>query len=436
MGTIQQLMQKRLSLIFIALLLWQTGCHLTMAQTKKPPGIDEKTWEQLSKFPPSPLEKILPDPLLPPMADKEPLTSEEAQQLETALDQLDQEATATLQGGDIDAAFEIWNRELRLRRLLGPLSEIQALSRVGGIAWNQSQQDEVLYITARLEIIQQDTLSPQTTLPLTSQLEIWRSLGDAYQSVRSPKLALEAYNQVLALVRQQKDPAAEVDALNTIGELHLSWFDYPQAATTYNELLDLAVAQGNIPNQVKYLQTLAYIYDQSQQIQQAIDIRKKLAAIYVSQDELTQFPTLKLAIAADYEFLSQKNPSFRQQAFNNYQEAYSIAWNLQEYSTAGQALQKLIALYRSQGQIDEALQTSQVLIKTQQLADNYYGLMTAYDQMGQLYLKRNYYPQALAAFQQGLQIAQKLQVQEAYFSQQIQKSQQAIGKKPWFLIAP
>jgi hypothetical protein len=46
--------------------------------------------------------------------------------------------------------------------------------------------------------------------------------------------------------------------------------------------------------------------------------------------------------------------------------------------------------------------------------------MNVYDQMGQIYLERQEYAQALAAFQQGLVLAQSLKYQETYFARQIE----------------
>ena len=92
---------------------------------------------------------------------------------------------------------------------------------------------------------------------------------------------------------------------------------------------------------------------------------------------------------------------------------------MQQYYRAGDALRKLVALYRSQGQIDEALETSQILLQADQLASNFYGLMNTYDQIGQLYLKRGNNSEALAAFQKGLEFAKQLNYQQTYFAQQI-----------------
>lgn len=385
---------------------------LTLAQSQKPKPPD--------KFPPNPLEFTTPDSLLPRSPkDKKPLTPEERQKLEPALDKLNQQAAAKLQAGDQVAAFEIWNRELRLRRFLGFLAEVQALSRVGAIAWNQNDRQEVLYITERLQAIQKQTQKEEKST--TIDLELWRSLGQAYQNLRSPKQAVQAYNQVLLAVRQQKDTTAIVETLKTIGELHLSWFDYRQAAPIYEELLSLATSQGESVNELAYLQQLAEIYAQTEQPQQSLNVLNKLVEIYINENNLLKIPELKLAIASDYESLAKTDPNLLVEAFKNYQEAYTTAWQLQEYVRAGEALQKLIALYRSQGQIDEALEASQILVDTQTQAANFYTVMQAYDQIGQLYLERKEYPQALTAFQKGLELAQQLKHQEAYFTEQIKK---------------
>ncbi|AFZ59746.1 hypothetical protein H6G54_05380 [Anabaena cylindrica FACHB-243] len=399
-------MLLRLSFIVTSIIFWHLCSYATLAESKQP--------EQLDKFLPGPLEITTPDPLIRGSLEKQPLTLEERQKLETALDGLNQEAATALQEGDKVTAFDIWNRELRLRRFLGSLAEVQALSRVGAIAWQENERQQIKYITERLQVIEKQMLTQKS-----NDLELWRSLGEAYQNIRVPKLAVGAYQQILTLVQSQNNTTAELETLNTIGELHLSWFNYPQAATTYQELLKLANMQGDRLNQIGYLQQLVYIYQQGKQPQQAITALNQLAEIYTSENKLTQIPALKIAIAENYQSLTPENPNLLQEAFNKYQEAYVTAWQLQQYVTASKALQKLITLYRSQNQIDDALQTSQILVETEILATNFYGLMQAYDQIGQLHLEKKEDAKALAAFQKGLEIAQQLKYQETYFTQKI-----------------
>ncbi len=407
---------------------------LVLAKSKKPQLPD--------KFPPNPLEIKKEDPLLPSAAPKESLTRQERKELEAALDDLNQQAIAQFETGDKQGAFDIWNREIRLRRYLGIIPEIQALSRVGAIAWRQNNRQQVFYITQRLQKIQKNQTKSKSkninqgrnsqeisSQANNSQLEVLQALGEAYQQVRTPKEALQVYELVLSIVRERGDSSQEIEVLNTIGKLHLAWFDYNKAAVTYEELLGLANTRGEDTERVKYLEELAYIYEKAQQPQKSLSVRRKLTQIYsqgnnqldTQPDTQLKLSALKIAIGSDYESLAKKNPAFLDEAFKNYQEAYIIAWELQQYVRAGEALQKLIALYSSQGQIEEALQTSKILIETAVRAENLYSLMNAYDQIAKLYLQRQDYPQAMEAFQQGLKLARQLQHQEKYFSEEIKK---------------
>ena len=396
---------RRGSLAVAAAVFWLCCSSVALAKSPKPQPVE---------FPANPLEITMPDPLLPGPVQASPLNPLQRQDLTAALDELNQQAAAELKAGNSVRAFEIWNRELRLRRALGLLEEVEALGRVGAIAWTENQRTEVQIITQRLQAIQQQAKSQPSF-----DLNLLQALGEAYQQVRSPQQAIEIYQQIL---ESQQDPAAKEATLKTIGELHLSWFDYPKAAATYEQLLNLA-SSNDRNSKVTYLQQLAYIYNQANQPQQAVRVKQQLAEFYLNEKDFTQLPALRLAIASDYEAQGSVDEAFR-----NYQEAYASAWSLQQYYRAGEALRKLIALYRSQGQINAALKTSQILLQADQLASNDYGQMNTYAQIGQIYLKRGDYPEALAAFQNGLELAQQLKYQETYFAQQISQVNQRISK--------
>ncbi|MEA5598539.1 hypothetical protein [Rivularia sp. UHCC 0363] len=392
---------QRLSITIATITICLFWTSLTLAKEKKP--------KPPKNFPPSPLEITVPDPLLPTSANQ-PLSEGEKNSLSAALDQLDREATAKLQAGDTQGAFAIWNRELRLRRYLGALAEIQALQRVGGVAYTKNDKEEIGYITKRLQAIQKQSQQ-------TSDLQILQALGEAYRQVRSPSLAVQVYNQVLIIVRDS-DTVKEVDTLKTIAKIHLDWFDYPSAATTYEELLNLVSNNSDIEESLK---NLAYIYDQTKQYQKAIDARTKLSLVYRQQNNITELAALRLAIASDYEALAKKSPALVDEAFQNYQEAYAMAWELRQYVSAAEALQKLVALYVASGQTEDALQTSQILLQAEERAANFYGMMNAYEQIGKIHLQRQENQLAIAAFQKGLELAQQLGSETDQFTQQIDK---------------
>lgn len=402
------LMLHRFRIVVTAAMLCLCCSSVVLADKKKEPELEEFL---------NPLEITTPDPLLPYSVEERPLTPLERLRLIATLEQLNQQAAAKLAAGDRIGAFEIWNRELRLRRSLGYLEEVKALSRVGAIAWSESQRLEVQVITQRLQEIQQQTkLQP-------INLQLLQSLGVAFQQVRSLKPAIEVYQQILAAARQRQDSVAVETTLKTIAELHLDWFEYPQAAASYEELLSLAKAKSDRAGQITYLEDLAYVYRQANNPQKAVEVREKLAEFYLNEDQFTQLPALRIAIGGDYESLGQlKN------AFQNYQEAYASAWSLGQYARAGSALRNLVTLYRSQKQIDAALETSKILLEADQLATNVYGMMTTYDQIAQIYLEQNNYSDALAAFQKGLDLAKQLNYQEDYFTKQIEQAKQQLSK--------
>ena len=362
----------------------------------------------------NPLEIVKPDPLLPQLPKKATLSPEQRSSLRQSLDELNTQATALLQAEKVPEAFEIWYRELRLRRALGYVEEVQALGRVGEVAWQRTLKPDAKIITRRLQDIQQEAQDKKVM-----NLELQQALGQAYRQVRVFELAVAIYEKILADAQTRSDAEAQETTLKTLADLNLSWFNYPKAAAVYEELLARAQAKSDRVNEVFYMQQLLYVYDKAKQPANALKTKQRLVQTYLNQKDptnLTKIPGLKIAIGADYEALNQP-----QSASQNYQEAYNLAWESRQFAFASEALKKLGTLYRAHSQPDAALQVYEVLIKSEQQAFNFFGLMDAYDQIGQLYVEKKNYPQALAAFQKGLEVAKSLKYQEAYFTTQIER---------------
>lgn len=380
-------------------------------------AVPQQGWaRRRDRFPPSPLEAIAPDPLLPVMEEDEPrsLTPGERQTLVENLDRLNERAQTALNAGNTEEAFNIWYRELRLRRVLGPESEVEALGRVGAIAWNETQTEVVRVITQRLEEIQQTIDAPEDRT-------LRQQLGWAYERVRSPGLAIAVYEQLLADAKAQRDDATIEVILNTIGRLHLSWFDYPKAAVTYGELLELARERGDRATQLELSEKLAYIYEQSERWSEAIEIRQRLIELHGDAGEVMQVARLKLAIASDYEAIGKL-----QVAAQTYEDAYTLAISLQQLHDAAAALQKLAKLYTSQQELAAALQVYRVLLRVNSQSYDVYGMMNTYDAMARINLEQNEYLQALEALERGLQLAEQLKIRRNYFIEQIEKVKQQL----------
>jgi tetratricopeptide (TPR) repeat protein len=420
-----QILRMRSSVpIGCLLFLWLCAGSIASAQTN-PPGLDQ--------FSPNPLEITTPDPLTPA---SESLSSTQRDELTAALEELNLEALAKLQAGDGAGAFEIWFRELRLHRYLGPAAEIAALSRVGSVAWSNSKNLELQLITKRLQAIQKEVKSQ---VPVNT--ELLPALAAAFQQVRAKGPTVEVYQEILENARQNQDILAQGQILKAIALIHVNWLSYDKAASVYEELATLiqenralfaansavpnsAVVAGNgappqpvtPPTEVDTLRQLAYVYQQSKQPLKAIAAREKLASVYLNLQNPSAIPPLKFAIASDYQTIGQINL-----AAQYYQEAYNLAVPIQQYAQASEALEKLALLYRSQKQWEPTLRIYQMQLLLEERAYNFYGLMNAYDNIGQVYQEMKAYDKALESYQKGLDVAKRLGHRQEYFAKKIQK---------------
>ncbi|MEG5026737.1 tetratricopeptide repeat protein [Microcoleus sp. AT8-B1] len=420
-----QILRMRSSVpIGCLLFLWLCAGSIASAQTN-PPALDQ--------FSPNPLEITTPDPLAPA---NESLSSTQRDELTAALEELNLEAATKLQAGDGAGAFEIWFRELRLRRYLGPAAEIAALSRVGSVAWSNGKNLELQLITKRLQAIQKEVKSQ---VPLNT--ELLPAFAAAFQQVRAKGPTVEVYQEILENARQNQDILAQGQILKAIGLIHINWLSYDKAAPVYEELATLiqenrdlfaansavqtsAVVAGNgappqpvtPPTEVDALRQLAYVYQQSKQPLKAIAAREKLASVYLNLQNPSAIPPLKIAIASDYQTIGQINL-----AAQYYQEAYNLAVPIQQYAQASEALDKLALLYRAQKQWEPTLRIYQMQLLLEERAYNFYGLMNTYDNIGQVYQEMKAYDKALESYQKGLDVAKRLGHRQEYFAKKIQK---------------
>ena len=365
-----------------------------------------------SETEPNPLGSPTGDPLLPLI--RRPLSPLERRLLRETLVEMDLEAKAALNAENEDEAFEIWYRYLRLHQKLTPLEEIEALGNVGEIAWDQTRGPDVQIIVERLVKIEQRLTKKEPLSP-----EMLNRLAIAYDQVHSIDNALNIQEKILENNRNDGDIDAEEETLNKIGELYQAQFDYANAAATYERLLDIAEFEENAYTQGLYLQKLAKIYTAASRPENAIRIKNDLADNYLANQDILALADLKISIGDDYVLLGEA-----EQASQNYQEAFSIAWSLQQFGAAGQALKRLGKLYENNDQDDYALRIYYELIKVEQESYNYYGLMQTYDAIGLIHLERQQYQQARTVFEAALDIAQSLKYQVDYFLTQLDKVNQ------------
>jgi tetratricopeptide (TPR) repeat protein len=361
----------------------------------------------------NPLELTEPDPLLPTLVIERPLSPQEQNVLDAALNELNQQAQGRFQAGDVVGAFELWNRELRLRRFLGVEQEVTSLSRVGEVAWRENQVTEVRVIAQRLQEIQQEV---ETRSPVDYDLLL--RIAQAYQSLRARDQATALYETLLVQARQDQNVNRERQILQALGEMHLAWFDYPNASSAYEQLLIFSQALPDQELEIFALQQLSRIYQDNRQPEEAIVVQQRLVDIYQSRREFEKISVLKQLIGDEY--LALNRPDL---AATNYQEAFAVARSAQQYAYAGDALQRLANLYVTLDRFEDALVVYQLLLDVRQQSYDDFGIMNTYDQMGQIHRVTGNTEQAVVAFRRALEVAQRLNYKVSYFNTQIEELQ-------------
>ncbi len=381
---------------------------------------DQSADQDLEEFLPSPLELTgEPDPLLPQLIVDRPYSPLEILALRQALDDLQRQGDALYQAKQTNAAFEIWYRELRLRRILGFNEEVAALSRVGSIAWQENRGEDVRFITERLQAIE---LELQLEVLQPVDFDLLFSIAQAYQAMRVYTPAVALYTQILAQARSQQDVVIEQIVLTALADLHVAWFNFADAAIAYEDLLKLARAANDPVAELNYLQQLAYVYQKGDQPAQAIAMQQQLLERYqVDPLLLSRIPSLKIDLGDNYRAIER--PAI---AVASYQDAFTLAQTQQQYGFASESLYHLADLYTDLDRPLDALTIYQLLLSVNQQSYDVLGNMNVYDQIGQIYRAQGEKELAIAAFQQALQLAQQLSynAKTTYFAEQIQQVNQ------------
>ena len=342
------------------------------------------------------------DRLIPPGYGTRELTSFEKYRLEETISELDRAAEAQLEQGNADAAMKLWYRRLMLTRALDPILEIEALGKVGAIAWKENRGTDVRNIAERLSAIEEELTGKISFAELNK-------LATAYEQVRYLDKATGIYQQVV--VNERKNSPITQEKLKTLGELYLARFKYSQAADIYQELLSLT--EVNEPKQVVYLQNLADIYDRISQPEQAIAVKQRLIALS-ADTQTSKIADLQIAIARDYETLNQTD-----EAIEAYNRALEIAFTDRELATASDILSRIGEIYQDK-EIDKAIATYNRLLEVQQQSYNDYGMLDTYDTLGKIYLDLDK-TKSRQYFQQGLELATSLNYKVEYFSDAIER---------------
>ncbi len=359
----------------------------------------------LDAFLTNPLEAEPRDPLLPTTVVERPLSPLELYELELELFQMDAQARELLLVDQPDAAFELWMREVQLRRLFGLEAELEALNRIGQQAWNAQRSQEVRLMAVRLKRI-------WAAEKETATLERVETIATIAQTLRMRDTSTEIYQQLIEMTAN--DEPTRQSWVVVLASHYLQWFDFDNAAQLYTQLAANAKLEGNTVEQTQYLKDLIYSYQQAKDYAQVLPVQTELLRLYRSTGQNDREPPLEIDMARNFRAIG-----IYPQALEYYNLAYVTAQSLQLYGHVSTVLKDLGDLYAEQGLTNEALTMYNLLVRAEQQAYNHHGILDAYDRLGQLYLSIDDTENARIAFRAGVAFAESLKYREAYFRGQV-----------------
>jgi tetratricopeptide (TPR) repeat protein len=415
--------------LLLGIVALSIGTPLFSAQAQVvTPGTREPEYPKIlppdpKRIPPNPLEDETPDPLFP---DRTLLLGELGRaELRLQLDEMSQVANQLFAQKKGDAAFKLWFRELRLRRILGDREEIFALARIGEIAWQNNRTRDLRDMTERLQRIQMKLSKLPDTV---ERAELNEYLALSYQVVRSPQLALSIYEPRLQQLRDaqadlKNNPLEAFKTLNSIGLIHLDWFRYEKASRTYGELVQLARLTQDRSLEALYLIQLTYIAEQRRSYKEAIASLETLITLYSSQPEIQ--PALHLRLAENQD----ADRAF-DAAEKTYQKAFTLSQTLSQSSYGSTALFKLADLYRRTDRPANAAQVYDYLVDAEQAVYNLHNAMKAADLLGQMRSQQKDYRGAIEAYERAGAIASALALKSEPLQKRLEAARKSLTTTP------
>ncbi|MBE9140874.1 hypothetical protein IQ254_27360 [Nodosilinea sp. LEGE 07088] len=388
---------------------WLGPCSLAIALMVIAPAQGQVLRPEI-RFPflADPLQDDPLDPLLPTPVVERPLSPLELYALEQDLDQLALETAALDAAGESEQARLSWQREVRLRRILGIEQELAAIDRVGRVLRDRNATQDLQLYAVRMDEIRAELSLPEDRERLESMAATYVVLGDV-------ESATTIYRALADRAQASGDRDDQRQQLEILATLQADWFDFTPAATVYGELVELAQASGDREGERRYLEEQANNLEQAQDFAGAIARRQQLLTLYQTDPALwPQIAPLQHQLASNYLALGDLDTATRQ-----YQTAYTNAIEQEQLAIAAVAIADLADIYKSLNRWEDVGYLYEQLLLVEQQAHNAFGMMAAYDQLGQVHEQLGGVQSALAAYREGLVLARVLGTRQTYFETQI-----------------
>ncbi|GAB6037047.1 hypothetical protein JCM15519_16060 [Fundidesulfovibrio butyratiphilus] len=247
------------------------------------------------------------------------------------------------------------------------------------------------------------TAMHSTPTSATDTVESLLSKGNAAFDRSEYKAALAAYEQGLALARQDKNKLYTGKFLTSIGNVYSSLGKYPQALEHYQQALAIRREIGDRQGEANDLTNIGIVYKSLGQYPQALERYQQALVIDQEIGDRRGEGAVRGNIGNMHFALGQYP-----QALKRHQQALAIDQEIGDRRGEGADLTNIGLVYSSLGQYPQALERYQQALAIHREIGDRRGAGADLGNIGLVHFALGQYPQALERHQQALAIDQEI----------------------------
>ncbi|MGB3516852.1 MAG: CHAT domain-containing tetratricopeptide repeat protein [Elainellaceae cyanobacterium] len=229
------------------------------------------------------------------------------------------------------------------------------------------------------------------------------NLGIAYQVLGQYQESIDFIEQSLIIARENDNRLGEGNALTNLGSTYMSLGRYQESIELFRQALRITQRIENRFGEGSVLGNLGHVYSALGEYQQALNYYQQ--QLEITQDIGDRAGELRAlgGLANIYNDMGQY-----QQAIDLYQQALEIIQDIGDRTSEGALLGYLGQTYHNLGQYQEAINLYQQQLEVAQNVGDRFSEGLALGSLGQTYDALGGYQQSIDFYQQALEIAQSL----------------------------
>ncbi|WP_341526687.1 tetratricopeptide repeat protein [Nostoc sp. UHCC 0302] len=242
---------------------------------------------------------------------------------------------------------------------------------------------------------------------------ILQRIGSLYFQLGETKKAIESYNQTLNIQVAEKDLIGQADTLNTIGRIYTELGEPQKALNSLNQALEIQRTRKDLVGQANNLTFIGAVYlslGENQKtlvfLNQALELQRQaqrnLSGTALALN-LTQQASTLMVIAGTYNALGES-----QKALDYYNQTRSLLQKLGNRNAEAEVLNQISFVYESLGEKQKALDSLNQALVLQSANQNRARKAFTLSNIAGIYQSLGDYQQALNSYNQALDLCRQV----------------------------